>query len=115
MCSSDLETVQVYGLRHGEAVAIGMVVEARLASQKVGAPADLADRISSLCARAGLPTQLPPGCSANDIVKAAFHDKKVRRGEIRCALPNTLGTMSAWDGEYGIPVKAEELMASLLP
>ena len=110
-----IETVQVYGLRHGEAVAIGMVVEARLASQKVGAPADLADRIASLCARAGLPTQLPSGCSADDIVKAAFHDKKVRRGEIRCALPNTLGTMSVWNGEYSIPVKAEELMASLLP
>lgn len=110
-----IEAVQSYGLRHGEAIAIGMVIEARLARQKMGAPADLEDRIASLCDRAGLPTELPLGCSVDDIVKAAFHDKKVRRGEIRCALPNMLGTMGIWDGDYVIPVKPEELVASLQP
>ena len=109
-----VETVQSYGLRHGEAVAIGMVLEARLASRKTGAPADLTDRISALCGRAGLPTELPPGCSIDEVVKAAFRDKKVRRGQIRCALPNALGTMAVdAAGEYGIPVEAGELGAAL--
>lgn len=108
-----IEVVQGYSVRHGEAVAIGMVIEARLASRKMGAPASLADRIARLCGRAGLPTELPRGCSADDIVKAAFHDKKVRCGEIRCALPNALGAMGAQDGDYSLPVEAEELVAAL--
>jgi 3-dehydroquinate synthase len=108
-----IEAVQAYGVRHGEAVAIGMVIEARLANRKVGAPSDLAARIARLCGRAGLPTELPPGCSVDAIVRAAFHDKKVRGGEIRCALPNRLGAMAAPNGDYGIPVEAEELLAVL--
>ena len=49
----------------------------------------------------------------NDVVAAAFHDKKVRRGEIRCALPRALGAMGDRRGDYGIPVSTEELLAAL--
>lgn len=108
-----LEAVTGYGLRHGEAVAIGMVVEARLASRKLGTAAGLADRLGALCARAGLPTEVPADCDIEALIAAALRDKKVRRGIIRCALPSALGVMGSHHGEYGIPVEVEELAAAL--
>lgn len=108
-----IEAVQGFGTRHGEAVAIGMVSEARLARDVLGAPPALADRIARLCERAGLPTAVPADCDAEALVGAAFHDKKVRGGIIRCALPATLGVMGNHKGELGIPVEPEQFAAAL--
>lgn len=108
-----IETVRGFDMRHGEAVAIGMVAEARLASDKLGTASAVADRIARLCERAGLPTEVPQDCDVDALITAAFHDKKVRGGTIRCALPSMLGAMGDHRGEYGIPVEAEELAAVL--
>jgi len=108
-----IEAVLGYGIRHGEAVAIGMVAEARLAERLVNAPEGLAERIGKLCERAGLPTELPEGCDVDAMVEAAFRDKKVRRGGLRCALPSGLGMMAHRKGDYGIPVEEEALGAVL--
>jgi 3-dehydroquinate synthase len=108
-----IEAVMGYRLRHGEAIAIGMVVEARLASRRLDKAARLTDRIASLCARAGLPTEVPADCDVDALVEAAFRDKKVRQGTIRCALPSRLGVMGTHHGEYGIPVEPKEFAAAL--
>ena len=56
-----IEVAMDYTLRHGEAVAIGMVAEARLSEGHLGAAPDLAERVAALCVRAGLPVRLPDG------------------------------------------------------
>ena len=86
-----IEAASGFGLRHGEAVAIGMVAEARLAEQLSGAPPDTAERLLALCVRAGLPVDLPDGLAPQDVVRAARADKKRRGGRIHCALPRELG------------------------
>ncbi|MFQ5742256.1 MAG: 3-dehydroquinate synthase [Acidobacteriota bacterium] len=108
-----IETVLGYGLRHGEAVAIGMVAEARLAQWLVGAAADLPVRIEELCRRAGLPTRLPAGCAVGEVIDAAHRDKKVRAGQLRCALPSALGQMATGPSGSGIPVEPAELEAAI--
>ena len=108
-----IETVQQFGIRHGEAVAIGMVAEARLAAAVTGAPADLAARIEGLCRRAGLPTELPHGCDPAAVVAATIHDKKARAGAAHCALPAALGSMSERCGEWSIAVAAGDLEAAI--
>lgn len=108
-----IETVRGFGMRHGDAVAIGMVAEARLAHAKLGTSASVTDRITRLCERAGLPTSVPEDCDPDALVAAAFHDKKVRGGTIRCALPAMLGVMADHEGEHGIPIDVEELAAVL--
>jgi 3-dehydroquinate synthase len=109
-----LEAVSGFEMRHGEAVAIGMVVEARLAHRKLGgAAAGIDERVARLCARAGLPTEVPDDCDVEALVAAAFHDKKVREGTIRCALPAMLGVMADHQGDHGIPVEAGELAAAI--
>jgi 3-dehydroquinate synthase len=108
-----IEQTMGYRVRHGEAVAIGMVAEARLAHRLVDAPAELAGRIADLCARAGLPVRLPRGCPPEAVVSAAAKDKKARAGRLRCALPTDLGAMARGADGYGIVVDPEQLLAAL--
>ena len=56
-----VELVSGYRLRHGEAVAIGMVVETRLAEKLGVAGSGLADEISAALAGLGLPLEIPAG------------------------------------------------------
>ena len=99
-----LETLTDFRLAHGEAVAIGMAAEARLAA-RIGLLADpIAARIAALPRQFSLPVWLPPGLDPQAIVEFARHDKKTRAGRIACALPLRLGAMASRGGDYGIPV-----------
>ena len=89
-----LETVTKYRrYRHGEAVAIGMVVAARLAVQLGLADTRVAARIRDLVHKAGLPDQLPPYPAAA-LLRAMRHDKKVRDQRIHFVLPDRIGHVS---------------------
>jgi 3-dehydroquinate synthase len=108
-----IEASMAYSIRHGEAVAVGMVAEARLAHRLVGAPEELAVRVAALCERAGLPISLPAGCTPEDVISAAAKDKKTRVGKPRCALPADLGKMAQGPDGYGIAVEPDDLLAVL--
>jgi 3-dehydroquinate synthase len=99
-----IETVTGFRLTHGEAVAIGMAAEARIAA-RLGllAPA-AALRIAALPPRLGLPVTLPPSLDPRTLLEVARRDKKTRAGRIACALPGRIGAMAHRHGEYGIPV-----------
>ncbi|MEK6603987.1 MAG: 3-dehydroquinate synthase [Nitrospirota bacterium] len=89
-----LETVTKYRrYRHGEAVAIGMVVAARLAVQLGLADARVAARIHDLVCQAGLPDQLPP-YPPSALLRAMRQDKKVRDRRIHFVLPDRIGHVS---------------------
>jgi 3-dehydroquinate synthase len=89
-----LETVTKYRrYRHGEAVAIGMVVAARLAVQLGLADTRVAARIRDLVHKAGLPDQLPP-YPATALLRAMRQDKKVRDQRIHFVLPDRIGHVS---------------------
>jgi len=89
-----LETVTKYRrYRHGEAVAIGMVVAARLAVQLGLADARVAARIHDLVYQAGLPDQLPP-YPPSALLRAMRQDKKVRDQRIHFVLPDRIGHVS---------------------
>jgi 3-dehydroquinate synthase len=89
-----LETVTQYRrYRHGEAVAIGMVVAARLAVQLGLAGTHVAARIHDLVNQAGLPDQLPPYPPAA-LLRAMRQDKKVRDRRIHFVLPDRIGHVS---------------------
>lgn len=81
---------------HGEAVAAGMVMAARLS--EAGAP--VVERIERLLERAGLPTR-PPDVPATDLLAAMGMDKKVQQRRLRFVLLRTLGeafVTSDYDG-----------------
>jgi 3-dehydroquinate synthase len=109
-----IEATAKYEALHGEAVAIGMVYEARLAEALGVAAAGTAERITRLLERLRLPLERPDGASADDLIEAMRGDKKVRGGVIRFALPARVGAMHG-DAQHGWTVAVpEERIAKVL-
>jgi 3-dehydroquinate synthetase len=86
-----VELVSKFELRHGEAVAIGTVVEAKHA-EKIGiARKGLAGKIADAFSALGLPTQIPEEMPRGEIIRAMRVDKKKSAKAIRFALPAEIG------------------------
>ncbi len=82
-----IERCQGYGdWLHGEAVAAGMIMAARLS----GIEAAEVERLHALVAAAGLPTE-PPAIKADDWMAAMGMDKKVRGKQLRFVLLDGIG------------------------
>jgi 3-dehydroquinate synthase len=105
-----LERVLGYSeaLLHGEAVAIGMVVAARIAEGRELAPAGTAERIAGVLAACGLPDRLPAGVSAAAVLEAMGTDKKRRGGKSVWILPRGIALALAVSD-----VSDEEVLAAL--
>ena len=86
-----IETAMGYGAwLHGEAVAAGMVVAARVSERVGGLPSNDSKRIREVIGAAGLPTQ-PPPLSMDRWLELMERDKKVSDGRIRYILLDRLG------------------------
>ena len=92
-----VELVSKFQLRHGEAIAIGMVAEARLAEKLSLSRPGLSDRISRVLARSGLPIDIPSNLPRAEIVRAMRVDKKKNAASIRFALPVDVGRVELVD------------------
>jgi 3-dehydroquinate synthase len=90
-----LETVTGYGpLLHGEAVALGMVVESRIAAGRGLLGTDLLERLLALLRRCGLPTtaaELAAPVDGAAVLGAMEHVRLIRAGSLRWVLPVALG------------------------
>jgi 3-dehydroquinate synthase len=85
-----LETATDYTLLHGEAVAIGMAVEAHLAVRLKVADEAVEKRLEAVLERLELPARLPP-VAHDRLLELIQRDKKVF-GDAPCwILPTTLG------------------------
>ncbi len=105
-----IENVSGYGeLKHGEAIAIGMVAESHLATTaRPGWTEEQHDRLVKVIASAGLPVWLPRPIAAGELLNAAKSDKKARRGAIRYVLPHRFGKVET------SPIEDGEVLRSLL-
>jgi 3-dehydroquinate synthase len=92
-----IELVSKFKLRHGEAVAIGTVVEARYAERIGIASNGLADKISETMSALGLPTHIPDDMPREDIIRTMRVDKKKSAKAIRFALPVAIGKVELTD------------------
>jgi 3-dehydroquinate synthase len=93
-----IETAQGYGQwLHGEAVAAGMAIAARLSVEHCGLPeAELAPLFELLSA-AGLPTAAPPEMSPEQFLELMQRDKKVIDGRLRLILLDAIGAARVVD------------------
>ena len=105
-----LEAISHYGkYLHGEAIAIGQVVAAKLSAQVLGLLGSEVERIDRLFQRAGLPTQL--NLSAVDkrkVLLAMQLDKKVSAGQIKFVLALRIGAVE-FDHEVPAGLLAEAI------
>ncbi|HUR17409.1 MAG TPA: 3-dehydroquinate synthase family protein [Acidimicrobiales bacterium] len=75
-----LETAGGYELRHGEAVAVGLVFAARLAHRLGRIDDGRVQRHYDVVAGYDLPASLPPGTDVEEIIGLMGRDKKATRG-----------------------------------
>ncbi|MGZ8376467.1 MAG: 3-dehydroquinate synthase [Gemmatirosa sp.] len=99
-----LESESGFALRHGEAVAAGMALEARLAEAMGMAESGTAALIARVLATAGLPTGRPATLDPAAVLAATRGDKKARAGVVEYALPVRIGAMAPADGRWAVPV-----------
>jgi 3-dehydroquinate synthase len=107
-----IESVAGYGgaFEHGEAVAVGMVAECRLAQRIGWIGPDVVDRLVTLLDRFGLPTSAP-GLDVDRLIEAMSRDKKNRGGRLRFVLPRSIGHVELTDRAEEADIRA--VLASL--
>jgi 3-dehydroquinate synthase len=93
-----IEATSKFEVLHGEAVAIGMVCEARIGETLGITKKGTAERIVRLLEQFRLPVERPDGASVDQLIEVMRGDKKVRGGEIRFAVPKGIGVMNRSDG-----------------
>lgn len=71
-----LETATGHALQHGEAVAIGLVFAAHLATALERTPPELVMRTEALVGALGLPVEAPAGVAAEELLAIMARDKK---------------------------------------
>jgi 3-dehydroquinate synthase len=109
-----IEATTKFEVLHGEAVAIGMAIEARLAEALGIAAKGTADRIVKLLERFRLPVERPGGGpSADDLIEVMRGDKKARGGEFRFAMPKGIGAMHGDKRAWTVGVEEGKIRAAL--
>ena len=93
-----IEATSGYGtLLHGEAVAIGMQMAARLAVDLKLADVTLLEQQKELIERCDLPTALP-SADPDAMIPVMMRDKKVAHGKLRFILPSEIGVVELVGG-----------------
>jgi 3-dehydroquinate synthase len=85
-----VEALTDFRLKHGQAVAIVMVVEAKIATRLGKLDRSAAARLERVIQEAGLPAQIPP-FDKKKLMQAMGHDKKVRLGRLTFVLLKSIG------------------------
>lgn len=105
-----LEHALGLALPHGEAVAIGLVMEARAGEQLGITAPGTADRIAALCEALGLPTSPPHDADRTRARDALTRDKKNRAGQVRATLLADIGQVARDGAAWTVAVEAEALL-----
>ncbi|MDD2556979.1 MAG: 3-dehydroquinate synthase [Desulfuromonas sp.] len=99
-----------YGeILHGEAVAIGMVIAARVSATMGLCTLDDVIRLEDILYKCGLPTVVPAQFSPRQYVAAMMRDKKVSSGKLRMVLNRGIGSSDIYEFDNPIQVFAEVL------
>jgi 3-dehydroquinate synthase len=98
-----IEKAENYTMRHGEAVAIGMVYASRLAHLTGLCDASVPERVEKLIASYGLPTSLRTLSrkpTVQELMDTMQIDKKAEGGKVKFVLPKRIGEVAVtkeWD------------------
>ena len=99
-----LEAESEFRLPHGSAVAIGMVLEARLGERLGVTERGVSERIAEVLDRVELPTRAPDRPDLAAVLELASRDKKARSGISRYVLLSRIGSVDrrhGWSRELG--------------
>ncbi len=92
-----IEKVSDFAVTHGEAVAVGTVIAAKIAENTGLCEIGLAKRIEQLLKKYNLPTSYD--ITPEQLYNAAMSDKKRESSKITLVLPEKMGACKLWDTE----------------
>ncbi len=99
-----VEQLSKYEITHGNAISMGMNIEAKIAHiNNILSKKDV-EGICRLFRKAGLPTNISSTIKSKNILEVMKLDKKTRKGRIEFALPDKIGHMHHINGNYGLIV-----------
>jgi 3-dehydroquinate synthase len=104
-----LEQATGFAIPHGEAVAIGLVVEAAIGEAIGATEPGTRSRIEGILARLGLPAALPPGFDPERLFPGLARDKKSRGSVPGFVFIEAPGRPGAASSEWITPVHPEVL------
>ncbi len=108
-----IEFLSGYSLSHGQAVAIGMMVAARV-SRILGACDDsLVQMHERLISKFNLPTRIPAGIRVPDVMEGMRYNKRFLMEGTRMALVSGPGRLWSVAGDHAIPVSDTVLERAL--
>lgn len=107
-----LERASDYAIPHGEAVAIGLVLETKVGERMGVTRTGTADQVAALLTRLGLPT-VPPLLDRSRVMNAMRADKKNRAGVVHAALIASFGTMARNAEAWTYPLDLDALTTLL--
>lgn len=93
-----IEAAAGYEVPHGSAVALGMILEARLGEALGITAPGTSERLRRVVRSLGISEHLPAGAAPGEIMSYLGADKKARGGEARFVLLSELGAISREDG-----------------
>jgi 3-dehydroquinate synthase len=102
-----LEALAGYQLLHGEAVAIGLVLEAQIGERMGITQAGATERLRALLTAIGLAPTVPPDSTADAMCAKLRIDKKARAGRAEMTLLRAIGTVDDAGGRWSHPVSDE--------
>ena len=109
-----IETVSDYKLLHGEAVAIGLVAEVKMAEHFGYCTAEDEAAMVAMLKQADLPTEIPDYIDRDALVKKLYTDKKVRDGHLRFVLQHGIGAIEVFDGDQYAKAIPESLAREII-
>jgi len=108
-----LEEVTHYALSHGEAVAIGVLVESYLSLQLELLHPSCFDRIRKILVQYGLSLQLPFQLSIQSLLDKMALDKKSIKGQPRFVMIKGIGEPLIYGSTYSHPIEESLLKTAL--
>jgi 3-dehydroquinate synthase len=108
-----LESLTNYKISHGEAVAIGLLVESYLSVQLGMLNSNSLDRIKKILAQYHLPLSLPSKYPVTDLLHAMSSDKKSLKGQIRFVLIDEVGSSLKYNSSFCTPVENSLIIKAL--
>lgn len=108
-----LERLTHYALAHGEAVAIGLLVESHLALQLGHLKQSSFDRIHKILNAYGLPLSLPDELTTQQIQDAMVLDKKSLKGQPRFVMIDEIGSSLPFGSNYCTTVEESQIKNAL--
>ncbi|MHB8133951.1 MAG: 3-dehydroquinate synthase [Anaerolineaceae bacterium] len=106
-----IELVSDFKMRHGEAIGLGMLLEARISYETGLCDSSLPETIKHALLNIHLPSVLPETLAIDAILAVMQRDKKRADGKVKFALPHQIGEVS-FGNEVSLELVREILESS---